>query len=213
MQPRNPAVDPRIRRRVPTTNYFSATVLNLPSILNKRARRNYNMTDILGAISASLDLAIFITKQVEKVMDAPETVQVITDDVRRLGRILAQLSDTLRPDPRAGYTAVRLSSQGLKNGLESVQRCNSTLKKLDCALEGIFGKDQWNRDEPLRFGRRARLNYAGHDGRVRRLLAELRECKWDIMLSNSVNQLFLAKQPSQWVFKFLKTLHVTRYLC
>ncbi|KAK8057948.1 ubiquitin-protein ligase e3 component [Apiospora saccharicola] len=161
------------------------------------------MTDILGAISASLDLAIFITKQVEKVLDAPETVQVITDDVRRLSRILAQLSDTLRPapDPRGSghsYTAVRLSSQGLRNGLESVQRCHTTLKKLDRAMEGIFGKDPWNRDdEPLRFGKRARLNYASHDGRVRRLLGELRECKWDIMLSNSVNQLYLAKQPSQ----------------
>lgn len=162
------------------------------------------MTDILGAISASLDLAIFITKQVEKVKDAPETVQVILDDVRRLRRILDQLGDTLRPDPRAGHTAVRLSSQGLQNGFESVKRCESTLAKLDRTLEDVFGKDQWNDrggggEQPLRFGKRARLNYAYHDSAVRRLLTELRECKWDIMLSNSVNQLYLAKQPSQCV--------------
>ncbi|KAK8007921.1 hypothetical protein PG989_001911 [Apiospora arundinis] len=155
------------------------------------------MTDILGAISASLDLAIFITKQVEKVKDAPETVQVIIDDVRRLTRILDQLGDTLRPDQRAGYAAVRLSSQGLQNGLDSVKRCETTLAKLGRTLEDIFGKEQWNHGEPLRFGKRARLNYAYHDGPVRRLLTELRECKWDIMLSNSVNQLYLAKQPSQ----------------
>lgn len=169
------------------------------------------MTDILGAISASLDLAIFISKQVEKVMDAPETVQVITDDVRRLSRILNQLGETLRPDPRAGYTAVRLSHQGLKNGYESVKRCKTTLKKLDGTLEDIFGKDQWNGGEPLRFGKRARLSYARHDGSVRRLLVELRECKWDIMLSNSVNQLYLAKQPSQWVFAF-PHLYAQRWL-
>ncbi|KAK8076793.1 E3 ubiquitin-protein ligase ubr11 [Apiospora phragmitis] len=155
------------------------------------------MTDILDAISASLDLAIFITKQVEKVIDAPGTVQIITDDVRCLSRILGQLSDTLRPDPRAGYTAVRLSNQGLNNGYESVKRRETTLTKLDHALEEIFGKDQWKRGEPIRFGKRARLNYAYHDGPVRKLLTELRECKWDIMLSNSVKQLYLAKQPSQ----------------
>ncbi|KAK8021973.1 hypothetical protein PG993_012740 [Apiospora rasikravindrae] len=115
------------------------------------------MTDILGAISARC--------------------------VRRLGRILDQLGDTLRPDPRAGYSAVRLSNQGLKNSYESVKRCDTAPKRLDRTLEDITFS----------------LNYAYHDGPVRRVVTKLKECKWDTTLSNSVNQLYLAKRASQCV--------------
>jgi hypothetical protein len=160
------------------------------------------MTDILGAISASLDLAIFITKQVEKIIDAPRTMRVITDDVARLSRILAQLRDTL--EPRSG-TAIRLKPAGLKNGLESVERCEQTLERLEDTLMSIFGTGEWHRlkDEfgkedwdyvkPIRFGKRARAVFAYREGDIVKLMTELKECKWDIMLSNSVNQLYLAQ--------------------
>ncbi|KAF3004460.1 hypothetical protein E8E14_004082 [Neopestalotiopsis sp. 37M] len=180
------------------------------------------MTDILGAISASLDLAIFITKQVEKIIDAPRTVRVITDDVARLSRILAQLRDTL--EPRSG-TAIRLKPAGLKNGLESVERCEQTLERLEDTLMSIFGTGEWHRlkDEfgkedwdyvkPIRFGKRARAVFAYREGDIVKLMTELKECKWDIMLSNSVNQLYLAQLYPEMYARDSEKLDYLQVLC
>ncbi|ETS85028.1 hypothetical protein PFICI_03053 [Pestalotiopsis fici W106-1] len=172
------------------------------------------MTDILGAISASLDLAIFITKQVGKYKDAPETVRLISDDVLRLSRILEHLRDNLQPHP---VSAVRLAPAGLEHGMESVKRCERVLGKIKATLKSIFRTGDWNlpRDEvkQIHLNTLTRISFVVRDSDINKLRAELKECKWDIMLSNSVNQLYLAQQYPELYARDSEKLDYLQELC
>lgn len=159
------------------------------------------MSDVVGTISACIDLAEKIVSLVQKFQEARKRIQAIANDVSLLQSILKQLKSVLKPDPTAGYTAVRLSNDGLKNSLTAVKRCEENFDMIQDQLAKASNDKRFKKK--LQYGETISVDWAARtfwifkESSVFELRSELNGSKQDVMLSLSVNQLYIAKQPSQ----------------
>ena len=159
------------------------------------------MSDVVGTISACIDLAERIVILVKKFKEARARIQAIINDVSLLQSILHQLKEVLKPDPYAGYTAVRLSNEGLTNSLTAVKRCEATFNLIREELVKVAHDKKFQKKvehgDTISVDWAARAFWVFRETSISGLRLELNGAKQDIMLSLSVNQLYIAKQPSQ----------------
>jgi hypothetical protein len=159
------------------------------------------MAEVIGTISACIGLADRIIALVEKFASAKVRIQTIANDVTLLNSILSQLQQVLKPDPDAPYTAVRLTYNGLRNSLTAVQHCKDIFTRICNELE-IVTRDKKVKEyidlcATLPLDWMVRTFWLFKSSTITELREELNRAKQDVMLSLSVNQLSLAKQPSQ----------------
>ncbi|KAI9709930.1 MAG: hypothetical protein M1820_003008 [Bogoriella megaspora] len=156
---------------------------------------------VVGAISACVDLADRIASLVEKLANAKKRIAAIARDVSLLQSILKQLKEVLEPDPHAGYTAVRLTPAGHRNSLEAVRRCSEVFTKirelLDQVLDNKRVREKLDRGDPINLDWLTKWYWIFKEGSIAELREELKSSKENVILSLSVNQLAIARQPVQ----------------
>ncbi|KAI9709135.1 MAG: hypothetical protein M1820_003582 [Bogoriella megaspora] len=157
--------------------------------------------EVVGTISASIDLAARIADLVRRFTEARKRITAIANDVSLLQSILKQLKEVLQPDPNAGYTAVRLTNEGLRNSLTAVKKCRRIFSKIWEGLDQVTNhsktKKRLDGGGVLTIDWLSRTFWIFKQDTIAELRNELKASKEDVMLTLSVNQLALAKQPSQ----------------
>ncbi|KAI9663228.1 MAG: hypothetical protein M1821_008276 [Bathelium mastoideum] len=159
------------------------------------------MADVIGTIAACVELAEKIADLVKKFVGAWERIQTIASDVSLLESILKQLDEILSPDPSAGITAARLSPHGRKNASTAVQRCKEIFRRIrEELVKTLYDKRfqaKLARGETISVNWAVRLFWIFKESSISELREELSRSKQDVMLSLSVIQLSIAKQPAQ----------------
>jgi len=159
------------------------------------------MTDVIGTISACLDLADRIAELYKRIKGAEKRLETIATSVSRLSSILRSLEDVLKPDLKAGLTAPRLPNDGLRNSLIAVKDCKDTFNAIWRELDEVAKHQKVKRS--IQYGEAIKLDWAEktffifREAKVAEYNDRLRTSKEDVMLSLLVNQLWLAKQPAQ----------------
>lgn len=158
---------------------------------------------ILGTISACVDLADRISKLISRYGAAQKRIYSIASDVSLLQSITNQLKGILRPDPNADYTAARFSSEALRTTLTAVQRCEKACQKVIDGLNDVLAKSNSKDRDRLQYDDQRTIDWATKtywifkEDSIRELRDELGASKEAVMISLSLNQLTLAKQPAQ----------------